>query len=988
MSSREHVVLSGWSRDAAQRSWPDAAMVLEVSDEAALARALDLAADGAQVVAIVPSQGPLGDAALDGLRRLGGVRIGPPASADTDEPLPEAAAAILGLLLAGSTLREAASQLGLSTRTADRRLAQAREVLGVATTAEAVMAYAARLRGSTPSPRRGSEGVPLVGREAEIAQLRDALAADVPVLVVGEGGIGKSRLLQEAAEGVGRLLYRGGGVSALRWRQYWPLARAVGKPELTGDVEAVASEVEAIVGPDLLVVDDVHLADAGTLAVLAALSPRIGVLAAARPATADDPAGAVGLLTGSGFTSVALGPLPEDVAARLATSLAPALTPPEVEAVVSGAGGLPLLVEFLCHGDETATRGRGLVPAVESLSVAGRASALRLALASRPLPPDETTPELLAAGVASRWDDGVRIRHALVADALVAVADPSQLAAAHGDLAAQATDAGTAARHWWAAGETARAYDAALAAASATSTAGERGEHLRLAALAAPEPERLTLALEAAAALSMSGRHSDVLSLLDDVAGAGSDVPGRAAELRARALWHLGDAPGARATARAGLARVEGSGGADEAALLTESVRCEALSLGPMAEHEAMLRRAMDVATAAGSGTAAILNTQAIVAYLARGEGIDEWTRGIAAAAAEGDLDVLMRCSNNVISWHESSGDPEEGLRLAYEMADTAQRHGLGEWRAQFLAMAGNVLMHRGRFAEALATLEAAEAAAVDVRTRAQSRLARASMLTDLGLFEAAQALVGPVPDSGIDDEKLDNETRYQLAVLALYTGRPRVARDLLAGQRPDPAWADAWFALTVDAWAAYELDLDVPPPPDEVPMPIVRGMQRELAGLHLLGRDPATAAVWFDEAVAVGRGWSYAPSVRAQWAAGEARRLAGAPDAVDTLLAAEEEARRAGMEPILVRIRRSLRLAGVRRAAPRGLDRSGLVTQRERAVLELVGQGATDAEIARRLGVGRPTVRRLIDSARAKLGAADRVSAAAALPPLPARPP
>jgi hypothetical protein len=43
-----------------------------------------------------------------------------------------------------ATLGEAAAELGLSRRTADRRLAAARAMLGVATTAEALVAFRAR----------------------------------------------------------------------------------------------------------------------------------------------------------------------------------------------------------------------------------------------------------------------------------------------------------------------------------------------------------------------------------------------------------------------------------------------------------------------------------------------------------------------------------------------------------------------------------------------------------------------------------------------------------------------------------------------------------------------------------------------------------------------------------------------------------------------------------------------------------------------------
>jgi DNA-binding CsgD family transcriptional regulator len=61
-------------------------------------------------------------------------------------------------------------------------------------------------------------------------------------------------------------------------------------------------------------------------------------------------------------------------------------------------------------------------------------------------------------------------------------------------------------------------------------------------------------------------------------------------------------------------------------------------------------------------------------------------------------------------------------------------------------------------------------------------------------------------------------------------------------------------------------------------------------------------------------------------------------------------------------------------------MDRSGLLTVREREVLDLVAGGASYEQAARRLGVGRPTVRRLLDNARGKLGVSSRLGAVAAV--------
>jgi DNA-binding CsgD family transcriptional regulator len=51
-------------------------------------------------------------------------------------------------------------------------------------------------------------------------------------------------------------------------------------------------------------------------------------------------------------------------------------------------------------------------------------------------------------------------------------------------------------------------------------------------------------------------------------------------------------------------------------------------------------------------------------------------------------------------------------------------------------------------------------------------------------------------------------------------------------------------------------------------------------------------------------------------------------------------------------------------------------LTRRERDLLGLAGQGLTNAEIARRMGLGRPTVARILSNAMGKLGAGSRAHA------------
>ena len=113
-----------------------------VGDSTAAERAVLAAVAGARLVLAVTAPRDVIDRLCDDLRRLGEVdhRVGhssaPQVGADER--------ALLELLLGGATIGEAARRLHISRRTADRRLAAARQALAAGTTAEALRA-AARL---------------------------------------------------------------------------------------------------------------------------------------------------------------------------------------------------------------------------------------------------------------------------------------------------------------------------------------------------------------------------------------------------------------------------------------------------------------------------------------------------------------------------------------------------------------------------------------------------------------------------------------------------------------------------------------------------------------------------------------------------------------------------------------------------------------------------------------------------------------------------
>jgi hypothetical protein len=107
-----------------------------VTGDSSLEAAVLAAARGVGVVAGCPDD-ELRDRLCDDLRRIGPLevlRLGP----DPLDSLDEDQRALLSALAGGASIADAAAELYLSTRTAERRLAAARKSLGVRTTAEAI----------------------------------------------------------------------------------------------------------------------------------------------------------------------------------------------------------------------------------------------------------------------------------------------------------------------------------------------------------------------------------------------------------------------------------------------------------------------------------------------------------------------------------------------------------------------------------------------------------------------------------------------------------------------------------------------------------------------------------------------------------------------------------------------------------------------------------------------------------------------------------
>jgi DNA-binding NarL/FixJ family response regulator len=105
-----------------------------ILDPADVQRAMIAAVRGASLVVEGPIAADLTAPLVEDLQRLGVVEYASSGGLDAQQRQ------LLALLADGFSVREAAVQLFISRRTADRRLAAARAALGVRTTTEAVVA--------------------------------------------------------------------------------------------------------------------------------------------------------------------------------------------------------------------------------------------------------------------------------------------------------------------------------------------------------------------------------------------------------------------------------------------------------------------------------------------------------------------------------------------------------------------------------------------------------------------------------------------------------------------------------------------------------------------------------------------------------------------------------------------------------------------------------------------------------------------------------
>jgi DNA-binding CsgD family transcriptional regulator len=264
-------------------------------------------------------------------------------------------------------------------------------------------------------------------------------------------------------------------------------------------------------------------------------------------------------------------------------------------------------------------------------------------------------------------------------------------------------------------------------------------------------------------------------------------------------------------------------------------------------------------------------------------------------------------------------------------------------------------------------------------RARLRVLCRRAVALALLGRFDEANRDLGAAEALATQEPACRLELAAAAAETAWWEGRPALAIALAEHcLAPDGGSAAGWRAALTRAWSLVDLGREpgAVAADERMPWPAAalaehRGLAARAAGEH------RRAAAAFGAAAAAWSGVNLARELLCSWAAADAWRLAGdAEDAIGRLQGVLERVVAIGFEPLAARARRSIRLAGGHAPGRIASSRAGILTGREREVLALVERGLTNAEIARRLSLGRPTVARLLSNAMQRLGAESRVHA------------
>jgi DNA-binding CsgD family transcriptional regulator/tetratricopeptide (TPR) repeat protein len=801
------------------------------------------------------------------------------------------------------------------------------------------------------------------GRARLVQAVASALDSGSTVLVSGPAGIGKTTVVRAVLRG--RPHAAGTSLDSLRWKPYLPLSLALDE-ELHGEPETVASSVTRMLDGRILFIDDLQWADNATREVVSMIAGMVPVVTTVRT---DDDAPPVAL---SDAVEIVVDPLDGTTSRALARKLHPDLTADEIDRLVGSAGGNPLLLEQLVHrGRTTPTLRAAATERLKAMPQPVRDLVTELALLRRPVPLDmfEVERGELPAGFVVRGGRSVTLVHDLLADAAVDALDEQSRKAAHRRLAMRLADH-EAAEHYLAAGDMAAAAEAAARALESESDPVVRARALSIAADATGD---VRLQLDTAAALVAIG---DWTGAARAAASVETDDPTLSAEAllhTGRARWFSADLPGAREAIESGLQLAAGTGSATEVRLLVElanqRVRTEhaGRETTPVAEEAlaAALRAGVDVSRARLVHATALAHDDR--------DGWEDAYRAVITTAAEaGDSESECAAAFFLASHYGLRGRTRAAIELLETFIERAGELGQYTWQVHMRAAA---LTDRFWAGDHPATLAKVCRHFIDeqpmFRNRAQIELVMALALADAGHVDEARARIDEVlrllPTT--DDQSLLLATGADLAWVAGDTKAclAYVDRAITVG----PGYFGVLVAaVAAGAYAQFESGSGVSiEAPDVAAMPVFAAFGGEIAALRAAPATPDEAIATLDRIAAQ---WTAIGTtrfaLRASWAAASIAVRSHHASARRRITTVHDEA----IESELWWIRR--------RAATTLAQLDGVpsLTEREDAVIRLVGDGLTSRAIAERLGISRVTVETHIRGAMRKLGATTRRQAAA----------
>lgn len=819
----------------------------------------------------------------------------------------------------------------------------------------------------------------IVGRDDELRWLGRAIEAGGAFAVVGEAGIGKTSLIRAATAAANVRIHEGGGFATLRHTPLLALQRAIGQP-LTGDLTDVAATVERVVGPDLLFIDDLQWVDARSHAVLDLLVGRIAVATTIR-ADDDGASSAIALIERHGFARLTLGGVDAAAAEAIVRERAPRLAPNIIDSVVARAGGNPLvLAESAAFGGPSPSVRRAIAAGLDRLTSAARDQVELLATLDRPIEArrlGSAAHDLVASGMLVETDGVVVVRHALIREAILADLEPARRAELHARAAALAVGPIEAARHLVAAGDPDRAVALAEQALGRTQ---DRTEQAALLLVLATAPAATpAIRLEAGRALSdVSDWESAIRVLATEEDWPTAERSERAA-LLAHAAFATGDHERARIHVEAARDTRPAPGSAEHARVAIEVAAYMVNVDGRLAEALAYLDDQLAgcppglpttvMIAAVRESIAMLASLNVDLAVVRRAFDVAVATQAYATAADMGRVIVY-----STLIWH--GAEPA----LAYIDATAPALTAVGASTAAIEVATERVQasLLAGRPEAAMLDADRLLERPMPPRARQAAMIFSARALGVMGYLDDAEARLDSIEPDLTDDYLGRGEWLHVRAELALSGGRPARAATLIEEARRIPGpirGAHAMPELTL-AWARWSAGHAPEPAGSAVSTPIQAGIVPEIDGLtRLAAGDPIDAADRFKAAARAWSGYDAEHVLRCEWAHGEALRLAGERDlAIATLGTALDRAVADGFAIEAARIRRSMRQAGIRVGVATGRARtSARLTPRERELVELVARGQSNIEAARRMGLGRPTVARMLSNAMTRLGAQNR---------------